>query len=93
MKLYHIVRADGYSIDSLVLTSDAKEATSIMKNDYTAHMPDSLEESEAEMSYCGATEAMLYNNGEDVFVWSVFTVNTSDKATKQKIQYSNMRGK
>lgn len=73
MKLYHIVRTDGYSIDSLGLTSDAKEATSIMKNDYTAHMPDSLEES----------EAMLYNNGEDVFVWSVFTLNTSDIATKQ----------
>lgn len=51
MKLYHIVRTDGYSIDSLGLTSDAKEATSIMKNDYTAHMPDSLEESEDEMSY------------------------------------------
>lgn len=73
MKLYHIVRTDGYSIDSLGLTSDVKEATSIMKNDYNAHMPDSLEES----------EAMLYNNGEDVFVWSVFTLNTSDIATKQ----------
>ena len=83
MKLYHIVCTDGYSIDSLGLTSDAKEATSIMKNDFNAHMPDSLEESEAEMSYCGAIKAMLYNNGEDVFVWSVFTLNTSDIVSKQ----------
>ena len=83
MKLYHIVRIDGYTIESLGFTSDAKDATSIMKNDNNSHMQKTLGEYEAEISYCGSTEPMLYNNGEDVFVWSVFTLNTSDKAAKQ----------
>ena len=68
-----LIETDGYSID--VTEFDSKEdAIKAMKKRYTDLTPADNDESSAEMSYIEDTNAILYQNGENVYVWKIIVV-------------------
>ena len=46
-----------------------------MEKQYSSFEPEELEEEWEEMSYCSTHDAILYNNGEDVYVWKIVELN------------------
>lgn len=41
---------------------------------YERCIPDDWIELDAEMSRCGESDAIPYNNGKDVFVWNIISI-------------------
>lgn len=68
-----LIETDGYSIDTTEFDTkdDAIEA---MKKRYADLTPSENDESSAEMSYIEDTNAILYQNGENVYVWKIIAV-------------------
>lgn len=68
-----LIKTDGYEIDHWFF-DDVEQAKKEMKRQYDSYYPEELEEEWADDSYCSDDYAILYNNGEDVFVWRVFAI-------------------
>jgi len=65
-----LIYTDGYGIVTQRLASfDAAKAE--MEKEYANNTPEENDESWSEMSYCNDTNAMLYANGDNVFVWEI----------------------
>lgn len=69
-----LVKTDGYSISSWIF-ENYEEGKKEMDKQYSSFEPEDLEEEWAEMSYCESHDAILYNNGEDVYVWKIVELN------------------
>lgn len=68
-----LIETDGYSIDTTEF--DTKDNAIIaMKKRYADLTPNDNNESFADMSYITDTNAILYQNGENVYVWKIITV-------------------
>lgn len=65
-----LVKTDGYSISSWIF-ENYEEGKKEMDKQYSSFKPEELEEEWAEMSYCESHDAILYNNGENVYVWKI----------------------
>lgn len=61
--------SDGYSISEIARGTEA-ECRKTMTNKYN-DIADNVEALWLEQSYCEENEAILYMNGEDVFIWKV----------------------
>ncbi len=65
-----LIKTDGYSID-YQFYDDYESARVAMNEQYHSYNPEELEDDWAELSYCSDYDAILYNNGEDVYVWKI----------------------
>ena len=65
-----LIKTDGYSIDCQFY-DDYNQAKVAMDEQYNSYNPDELEEEWADLSYCSSHDAILYNNGEAVYVWRI----------------------
>ena len=81
---YELIMSDGYSIYRLGIFESAEDAQKAMENDY-AEKNENDEESEwTEASEISEGEAILYNQGVDVYTYKIFkTVHTITKAELQ----------
>lgn len=73
MKNFLLVTTDGYSLDDYTFYETIEEAQDALKKAYDELTPKNdefPESSDAEMSYCNDTDAMLYT-GENVYVWKI----------------------
>ena len=67
-----LIETDGYSIETEKYAT-LEAAQEAMRKRYEEETPgDGLNESESEMSYLGTYNAILYANGENVFVWKIY---------------------
>lgn len=67
---YELIKTDGYSINRTVY--DTKElARAALKDDYTQSNHNDPGDDWDELSYWTEDEALLYDRGENVYVWSV----------------------
>ena len=71
MKMYLLTRSDGYSIESVMQTLNQDEAKDLLRKEYAAHTPSEWMEEYKELSSCNDMNAVLYSNGEDVYVWQI----------------------
>ena len=69
---------DGYSITNTLYDS-CEEARFAMKEQYEEKLPEEFVEDFEDMSGCYEDSAILYKNGEDVFVWSIFVIPEEPK--------------
>lgn len=67
---YMLIVSDGYSIDSTIYPSREKAREALIKA-YEKLTPDKWIEDFEVMSYLDDDSAILYANGEDVYVWSI----------------------
>lgn len=67
---YIVVHTDGYTIES-DFYADYDSAYEAMKDDYDAKTPEDWIEEYEEDSYISDFDAMLYDNGDDVFLWRI----------------------
>lgn len=65
-----LIETDGYSITHTFYGS-YKEAKEALDKRYAELLSDDLDEEWADMSYCEEYDAILYDNGEDVYVWKI----------------------
>lgn len=65
-----LISTDGYSIQTQKYNS-ISEAQIAMAKEYKDAYPKQNDESSEEMSSISEREAILYANGENVFVWSI----------------------
>ena len=69
-----LIETDGYSIETEKYAT-VEAAQEAMKKRYEESTPGGeLSESESEMSYLGTYDAILYANGENVFVWKIYVL-------------------
>lgn len=73
MKKQILIRCDGFSIKEEILDSK-EEAIKKIKDEFDKMYAQLREEEYKEMSYCNDDEAALYNDGEDVYLWSRFEI-------------------
>ena len=77
MKIYVLVYTDGYEITSLMQSCDLETAKKRLREEYAKWIPAEWISEYQESSYCADMDAVLYNNGEDVYVWSIIEIKTS----------------
>lgn len=77
MKMYVLVYTDGYGISSLMQSQDFEAVKKRLREEYATRIPADWISEYEELSYCLDTDAILYNNGEDVCVWSIIEVEMS----------------
>ena len=70
---YILCLTDGYTIDCIGKFSTLEKAQTYMRKDYNYFAPHECnwDEDFKEMSEVGDFDAILYRNGEDVFVWHI----------------------
>lgn len=68
---YLLITTDGYSLDDYAFYNTLKEAQNSMEEAYERCIPEDWNESDVEMSYCSNMDAILYCNGENIFVWNI----------------------
>lgn len=73
MAKYILVETDGYSIEHAIYT-DYKNTYEEMEKRYKEYSPSDNSERFADISYISEQSAILYANGENVYVWSIITV-------------------
>jgi len=71
--VYVLVSTDGYNIGHKKF-AELERAKEKMKEEYEAATPDDFGEEWMEMSYISDMDAILYANGEAVFVWTIIQV-------------------
>lgn len=69
-----LVSTDGYSIENTIYSS-YEEAKSAMEKAYDEVTPDDWNEMWQQDSYLAENNAILYANGENVFVWQIVDLN------------------
>lgn len=72
-----LIETDGYNITHNFFKS-FEEAHKAMSDRYYGLVPEEFDEDWAEMSYCGKRNAILYNNGCDVYVWAICDIPPED---------------
>lgn len=70
---YVLMHTDGYSIDTNIFTS-GEELTAELTKQYNRLAPDENDEEFEDMSYLSDDSAILYANGENVYVWDTLVV-------------------
>ena len=66
-----LIFSDSYSIS--VFEHESVEAASLaMKEDYERRCPSEFVDDFEDMSFCGEEEALLYDNGDNVYAWKVY---------------------
>ena len=68
-----LIRTSGYEIDISKFPS-IDDARNEMKNEYKRLTPTEFDPDWESMSYCDENNAILYCNGEDVYVWKVYEI-------------------
>lgn len=68
-----LVKSDGYSIDYSTHET-MEDAQKVMRDAYDELHPEDNAPEWEDMSGCYDTEATLYANGENVYVWRIITV-------------------
>ena len=68
-----LIKTDGYSIEHFFYSSYANAKT-VMDSQYAALIPEEWMEDCEDTSYCSDYDAILYRNGEDVFVWRICVI-------------------
>lgn len=86
-----LIKTDGYSIEHSFYGS-YEEAKAVMDSQYAALTPDEWYEDCEDTSYCSGYDAILYRNGEDVYVWKICVIEsleaitvTSDESTVKSV--------
>lgn len=77
MKNYVLVRTDGYSIETVMQSSNLDKVKETLCEDYKKHLPEEWVDDFEDMSCCGDMDAILYDNGENVYVWQIIEVKES----------------
>lgn len=67
---YMVIFTNGYEI-STERYQTLEEAQEYMRKEYEKYSSAELSEEWADMSYLTDMDAILYNNGEDVFLWKI----------------------
>jgi uncharacterized Zn ribbon protein len=68
-----LIRCDGYDIETSEYT-DLSSAQEKMRKEYDEFHPKENADEWEDMSYISDTNAILYANGENVYVWKIITV-------------------
>jgi len=68
-----LAETDGYDITQTIFDS-YKECHEAMSDQYKNYEPEEFVESCEEMSHCNDTDAILYCNNENVYVWNITEV-------------------
>lgn len=71
--LHTLIYTDGYGIYSIAESTDIEEIKQRLQEAYTDHIPDQWNPDYKEISYLSDTDAILYANGDDVYVWAIFS--------------------
>lgn len=71
MNTYILVRTDGYEITIVIQDSSREHVEEIMRKDYERHIPAEWIPEYRQSSSLENDRAILYSNGEDVFVWKI----------------------
>lgn len=69
---YELICSDGYSIERTIYNSK-QDAIAAMKQAFNELESNCIGDDYDEMSYCNETDAMLYDRGENVYIWNVMT--------------------
>lgn len=72
---YILISTDGYSLDDYTIYDTFSEAQTAMQKAYNSLVPKEWCEGFEELSYCEWSDAILYNNGEDVYVWKIICID------------------
>lgn len=75
-----LIKTDGYSIEHFFYSSYANAKT-VMDSQYAALIPEEWFEDCKDTSYCSDYNAILYRNGEDVYVWKIVVMDEIDSIT------------
>lgn len=70
---YMVIFTDGYEI-STERHQTLEKAQEYMRKEYEKYRPAELSEEWANISYLTDMDAILYNNGEDVFLWKIIKI-------------------
>lgn len=68
-----LIRSDGYSITTKKF-DDPDAAYADMQTDYDNHNNNEVGDDWDEQSFINETDALLYDGGEDVYVWKIVAV-------------------
>ena len=68
---YLLMTTDGYSLDDYTFYDSFETAQAMMKKSYENLTPSNWIDEFKEMSNCGEKDAILYCNGENVYVWNI----------------------
>lgn len=71
---YLLVRTDGYSIEKVGRYTTHDNAHAAMKKEYDDYNDNSPDDEWQDMSSIDYDTAILYNHGEDVYVWQIFNI-------------------
>lgn len=85
-QIYVLTQSDGYSITKLGQSIHKKDMQTLMESTYQSLYPyNNLPENEAhtwsdfkDMSYLSDNNAILYDRGENVYVWQIIKVDDVD---------------
>ena len=75
MKKFILNYTDGYAIKQIGCYQTLSEAQEIMHQQYREHQPNEWLKEFEEISELNDTDARLYDNGIDVHVWSIATID------------------
>lgn len=78
MNQYRLYLTDGYDIHREGIFSSLEKAQAAMQAAYNLRTPENWMEEFEELSYLSETDAILYANGEDVFVWHIEEISLTD---------------
>ena len=89
LKKYLLIGTDGYSIDTTPYLS-LEKAHEAMKKAYNHFCPKDNGEEWEESSYINDTDAILYANGDKVYVWNIYPVefqfDLNKETTKEQMK-------
>lgn len=75
MKKFILNYTDGYHIKQIGIYQTLSEAQTMMRQQYHEHQPNEWFKEFEEISELNDTNAQLYDNGNDVHVWSIATID------------------
>lgn len=75
---YQLYLSDGYGIYPKGIFPSRQKAQEAMQNAYRQHEPKEWLKEYEEISCISESDAILYANGEDVFVWYIHEIKMSD---------------
>lgn len=70
---YILATTNGYEIRSTEHKT-LDDAQNAMREAYENYTPDEWADEYEDISYCGTMDAVLYDNGDDVYVWQIIPV-------------------
>lgn len=84
LKGTHILQVtDGSSLDDYMFYNSSEDAKSAMKKAYQEMIPGEWDKTDKDMSYCGDNHAVLYQNGENVYIWQIIPLCSESSVQKE----------